>query len=88
MNTMKAESVCYQKSIYVIDLCDCCKYYTFQHKKKHEKSQQHQNYLKELSEEPSLNTENQETVPLNPIIYIVQGNVKLNSTKLVKEMFV
>ena len=33
-------------------LCSCGKYYTFGHKKRHEKSQYHQNYLKQLEKEP------------------------------------
>ena len=32
-------------------LCGCGKYYTFEHKKRHEKSQKHQNYLQQLEEE-------------------------------------
>ena len=31
-------------------LCECGKLYTFGHKKRHEKSQKHQNYLKQQSE--------------------------------------
>ena len=32
-------------------LCGCGKYYTFEHKKRHEKSQKHQNYLQQLEAE-------------------------------------
>ena len=32
-------------------LCGCGKHYTFQHKKRHEKSQKHQNWLKQQEEE-------------------------------------
>eukprot|EP00438_Fugacium_kawagutii_P005314 Skav210288 [mRNA] locus=scaffold475:16106:16633:+ [translate_table: standard] len=33
-------------------LCDCGKYYTYCHQKRHEKSQYHQNYLNQLKQKP------------------------------------
>ena len=44
----------YEKMKHILSerhLCGCGKYYTFEHKKRHEKSQKHQNYLKALEEE-------------------------------------
>ena len=37
-------------------LCDCGKYFTFGHKKRHEQSQYHQNYLKQLEQKPEFFT--------------------------------